>query len=199
MPQQSSSRKLIVDAALPPLPFDRTTSREIRQPRLSLPAFESGPSLQAFEKKTKSDTPKAATLHVGFRKDYKLGEKVRSSSHYHDDDGFDSLKTYDFAWVRRKDRSWTYAILASRSDHDSSDEDEDEDYMLFVLDDKGSSKCIKRRHWKELIRCVRVEDKGRCNESSAKNADLVPRHISFGQTSDDFSVVTLDSCFNHAW
>lgn len=57
----------------------------------------------------------------------------------------DSLKTHDFAFVKRCCGHYTYAIIAYKS----------EDEILFVLDTNGSTKTLNRRHWS---RCVRLVD-----------------------------------------
>ncbi|KAL3786446.1 hypothetical protein HJC23_011027 [Cyclotella cryptica] len=99
------------------------------------------------------------------RKDYTLGNKARSASHMIIEscpqkalERASQLKNYDFAFVKRMDGSWTYAILAYRSyDKDESDSSEEE-CMLFVMNEEGSTKMIKKRHWAEFVRCVVNEE-----------------------------------------
>eukprot|EP00956_Cyclotella_meneghiniana_P034219 scaffold102510_cov57-Cyclotella_meneghiniana.AAC.3 len=85
--------------------------------------------------------------------DYTLGEKARSFSHMMDairPQSVYQLKNGDFAFVKRSNGSWTYAMLAHRS-RGSSYEDE---HMMFVLDEKGSSKVIDEKDWARFIRCL---------------------------------------------
>lgn len=165
-----------------------TSARPKQEPHFSPPAKKLVSSLQAFKKKTIDDVPKAAAPHFGFRKDYNLGDKARSLSHInHNIDDITSLKTFDFAFVKRGDGSWTYAILAAS----------DEGHMFFVLNNKGSTKCIKRQYWNDFIRCVEVEVTG-SSSRRIDNAARVPRRISIARTfQDEFSVISLDSFFNY--
>lgn len=85
------------------------------------------------------------------RCDYRLGEPARSSSHMVIDSNPSSaaskvstLKNYDFAFIKRTDGLWTYAILAYRT----------EESMMFVMNETGSTKIIKKRQWAEYVRCV---------------------------------------------
>lgn len=63
------------------------------------------------------------------------------------------MKNYEFAFIKRTDGSWTYAILAYRST--SQDEEE---FMTFVMNEEGSTKIIRMRHWAEYVRCVAEEE-----------------------------------------
>mmetsp|Transcript_17054 Transcript_17054/g.36990 ORF Transcript_17054/g.36990 Transcript_17054/m.36990 type:complete len:600 (+) Transcript_17054:628-2427(+) len=111
------------------------------------------------------------------RLDYKLGQTARSPSHMIGIEGLspeqatgvvDSLSNHDFAFVKRSDGSFTYAVLAFRSVEDESwsnfDNDDDqsesrkEDCMTFVLSNLGTSKLIKRSLWGEFVRLVCPED-----------------------------------------
>jgi hypothetical protein len=76
------------------------------------------------------------------RCDYRLGEPARSSSHMVSK--VSTLKNYDFAFIKRTDGLWTYAILAYRT----------EESMMFVMNETGSTKIIKKRQWAEYVRCV---------------------------------------------
>eukprot|EP00956_Cyclotella_meneghiniana_P024146 scaffold48140_cov68-Cyclotella_meneghiniana.AAC.10 len=64
------------------------------------------------------------------------------------------LKTHDFAFVKRSDGSWTYAILAGYCKDTNN-----EDIMVFVTNKKGGSKAIKIRDWAKLVRPVATFDK----------------------------------------
>jgi hypothetical protein len=52
----------------------------------------------------------------------------------------------DAAFVRRSDGSWTYAIMADRTD----------DAIRFVVNDKGSTKSYPKHLWKSSVRRIRV-------------------------------------------
>lgn len=92
----------------------------------------------------------------GFRNDYSLGQVARSSAHMVIEssrqeaaDRISEFKPYDFAFIKRTNDSWTYAILAYRSANDSQEE-----CMVFVMSLGASTKTIKKGKWAELIRCV---------------------------------------------
>eukprot|EP00956_Cyclotella_meneghiniana_P035872 scaffold118851_cov54-Cyclotella_meneghiniana.AAC.3 len=86
------------------------------------------------------------------KKELKLRKTSVAVSH----DGCDSsqsvyqLKNGDFAFVKRSNGSWTYAMLAHRSRGSSYEEEQ----MVFVLDEKGSSKVIDEKDWARFIRCL---------------------------------------------
>eukprot|EP00956_Cyclotella_meneghiniana_P001365 scaffold1462_cov64-Cyclotella_meneghiniana.AAC.6 len=60
------------------------------------------------------------------------------------------LKNFDFAFVERSNGSWTYAMLA----HQSRGSSYEEEQMVFVLDEKGSSKVIDEKDWARFICCL---------------------------------------------
>lgn len=64
------------------------------------------------------------------------------------------LKMHDFAFVRRSDQSWTYAILSDRT----------KEHMRFVTDGKGSTKTLAKRNWLGSIRLV--------NKNSVETAQI---------------------------
>eukprot|EP00956_Cyclotella_meneghiniana_P038816 scaffold160318_cov23-Cyclotella_meneghiniana.AAC.1 len=92
---------------------------------------------------------------------YTIGDVAESSSHMMIETcpraaliNACQLKTHDFAFVKRSDGSWTYAILAGHcKDIDN------EEAMVFVMNEKGCTKLIKQRDWAKLIRCVATEKK----------------------------------------
>jgi len=111
------------------------------------------------------------------RSDYKLGQTARSPSHMigigellpdQATGVVDSLSNHDFAFVKRSNGSFSYAVLAFRSvedesrsnSHDNDDQSESrkEECMTFVLSNLGSSKLIKRSLWGEFVRLVCPED-----------------------------------------
>ncbi|KAL7501808.1 hypothetical protein ACHAWX_000367 [Stephanocyclus meneghinianus] len=98
---------------------------------------------------------------------YQLGEAPLSSAHMiHAPtaekavENAESLKLHDFAFIRRSNGEWCYSIVAKKNkppeaglSGKSAEESEDES-ILFVTDAKGSTKCIKRKHWGKMIRLV---------------------------------------------
>ena len=137
-----------------------------------------------------------------FRQDYALGDTVRSPSDMiikatPEDamDAADSLLKHDFAFVKRSDGSFTYAILAFRS----------RDSLTFVMSGTGSTKTVSRRRWTESVRPVAVVATEHVKiVSEMKSADVtpvvsrcfiqapVPRSISFVPVddADDCSLIS---------
>eukprot|EP00956_Cyclotella_meneghiniana_P001360 scaffold1462_cov64-Cyclotella_meneghiniana.AAC.1 len=133
-----SSNNNILDLKVPPappLPFDT------RKPS------------SAKNKDVKNHQKKELKSYCSRRDDYTLGEKARSASHMMDaihPQSVYQLKNYDFAFVKRSNGSWTYAMLAHRSRGISIEEE----HMVFVLDEKGSRKVIDEKDWARFIRCL---------------------------------------------
>ena len=109
------------------------------------------------------------TRHMGFRSDYTLGEYSRHPSHMiipQTTACIDTLGRYDFAFVKRSNGTYSYSILAYRtnstdttSGSSSSDiHDEKGECMAFVIDDIGSTKIISKKYWKKYIRLVASEE-----------------------------------------
>ncbi|KAL3786555.1 hypothetical protein HJC23_006805 [Cyclotella cryptica] len=130
------------------------------------------PTPSASLQRRKSDGANSDNVHqktaqnqcCNARKDYSLGEVARSNSHMIIEScpqkalhRASKLKNHDFAFVKRMDGSWTYAILAYRSFVDGNTDSSDE-CMMFVMNEKGSTKTIKRRQWAEFVRCVVKEE-----------------------------------------
>lgn len=111
----------------------------------------------------------------GYRDDYYLGDLITSASHMVIEStperaiqAVDVLQTHDFAWIKRSNGLYTYAILAYRSSSSpspscastngssatNSDDSEDEEYMYFVLNDCGATKMVHKKHWSNFIRLV---------------------------------------------
>jgi len=79
----------------------------------------------------------------------------------------DSLKRHDFAFVKRSDGTYTYAILAFRSSDINSkkatvveedSEEGDDEKMVFVMNNNGSTKIIRKKYWSKLIRFVSMKE-----------------------------------------
>jgi len=73
------------------------------------------------------------------------------------------LSTHDFAFVKRSDGSYSFAILAYRSmDMDpirggAEDEEGMEECMNFVVSEGGSTKMVRERRWVECVRLVSMD------------------------------------------
>ena len=87
---------------------------------------------------------------------YELGDSPRCLSHVIIDtspqaalERVSRLNPHDFAFVKRSNKSWSYAILASRFVDIYNEE-----HMVFALDEKGLTKDIKRSQWASCVRCV---------------------------------------------
>jgi len=105
----------------------------------------------------------------GFRGDYTIGETLRSPSHMsigaiseQTIQANSSLDQHDFAFIKRSDGSYTYAILAYRSMEpikgaNNVDKVESmEECMNFVMSEAGATKMVRRRNWSKLVRLVRT-------------------------------------------
>ncbi len=92
--------------------------------------------------------------HKGFREDYVLGEILRCPSHMIAPRSTEqviraiiSLKKHDFAFVKRSNGSFSYAILANKTD----------EAMVFVMSESGATKKIQKRYWCDFVRQPRPE------------------------------------------
>lgn len=61
------------------------------------------------------------------------------------------LQVHDFAWIKRSNDRWTYAIIAEREDGKIC---RDQGLIRFVVDGGGSTKVFSRKHWATSIRLV---------------------------------------------
>ena len=168
-------RTMQIKDPIPPLPFGSQSNQEVTT------------KLSTSQQDCRSSYPAAAPpkgCH-GFRKDYKLGDSARSVSHMkivesHHQSFIEAskIKTYDFAFIRRNDGSWTYAICATQF------KEAGEDCMLFVLNETGATKVLKRRFWADFIRPV-----------AAQVDDVkIPEYIYVGDCADDDSLFSYGSC-----
>ena len=115
---------------------------------------------------TYSCMEKNKKLIKGFRNDYSIGETIRSLSHMiieptvtQATQSISSLSKHDFAFLKRSDGSYTYAILAYRSmvPKKGSIDGSMEECMVFVVVDDGSTKRIRKRDWIECVRLISTE------------------------------------------
>lgn len=155
---------------MPPLPFPNQKPSNSRSSHVSVPSSrfvcKRNDDVRAVSPTTVSTSfPMACYQQTNHRcsqrSDYTLGETARSSSHMIIEtcpqvalQNVSLLKNYEFAFVKRSDRSWTYSILARRS-QDSSD---DEESMMFLLNKEGETKVVEKEKWARNIRCLAVDD-----------------------------------------
>jgi len=108
--------------------------------------------------------------HRGFRVDYDLEETIRSQPHmivaptpqealY----AVEILQNHDFAFVKRSNGTYSYAILAEKPVQPvkrkrSNNQNSMEECMVFVLDGNVSTKIISRRYWGDLVWVVSLRD-----------------------------------------
>ena len=98
-----------------------------------------------------------------------------------------TLRRHDFAFVKRSNGTFTYAILAYRSLAPIEPKLEDattaplEEFMSFVVCDEGSTKTIRKRDWSTQVRLVARDAPRRKAPIVAEDADELdlPCIISF--------------------
>lgn len=131
-PKRQAARRASVSFAPLPPRLQRTTSLPARMDKIA----EEEPI-----------HPASSSVSKGFRGDYDLGDTIRCQSHMIPQESKSdeleaavcSLQKHDFAWVKRSNGSFSYAILAYRSlepPGKKSSETLDE-YMAFVMDTRG--------------------------------------------------------------
>lgn len=110
---------------------------------------------------------------------YVLGETVRSASDMSIEqcpqkaaEMASYLKNYDFAFIKRSNGSWTYAILVCRVFLTSGNNQKNsrEEGMLFVVSDKGCIKMIRKPYWAEFIRVVTNKHSQNISGGNGKDA-----------------------------
>ena len=165
--------------------------------------------------------------HMGYRPDYKLGQVARSPSHLlipptststtnnnksklNYINQIATLLKHDFAFVKRSNGLYSYAILAyrtnpgcrinpSKSTHggmvnngdDYYDGEYKEEGMAFVMDNVGSTKMIRRKHWFEYIRLVSMDDLSYDNDSGMEIEDYGMEEGLINQRTPSHPDVTL--------
>ena len=101
--------------------------------------------------------PPFAPPFAGSHADYALGDVLRSPYHMIIEPTVERaiasvglLKPHDFAFLKRSDGSYTYAVLASRSWDDNGEE-----LLTFVVSGDGATKTAREGRWPECVRPVR--------------------------------------------
>jgi len=117
-------------------------------------------SMPNLHQQTNDQQQQKPTRQLGYRPDYKLGQTVRSPSHLliptSSQNAIQQISTllkHDFAFIKRSNGLYSYAILAYRSNNDKKG-----DSLTFVMDDKGCTKMIRKKYWCEYIRLVNTDD-----------------------------------------
>lgn len=138
-----------------------SVAREKRERRSSVTFVD-----EVFSYYDKDVNAEVAGQIRGFREDYSLGDSARDPSHMiigpATNQTVSSLKKLDFAFVKRRDGSYSYAILACRGKKQvkgsslQQTSTKREEYMIFVVDDIGSRKMIFKRNWDLSVRLVAV-------------------------------------------
>ena len=163
----------------PPQPLDQTINQTRDDRGLVRPNRQAG----VVRKQRRSNSAITHDKHHqqyqeprGLRSFYSVGDRLRHSSHVIVEPTPDqatravnSLKKRDYAFVKRRDGSYYYAMVAARSVRptgarksrrysaaEDNDEERDE-YMQFVMDEMGSTKTIHRRHWCDFVRLVATD------------------------------------------
>ena len=117
--------------------------------------------------------------HRGFRKDYIIGDSVRSHSHMITDpassQAISALQKHDFAFIKRSDGSYSYSILAFRSFEPIRNGTGTEECMTFVTDGDGSSKTIRKKNWSKFVCPVSAQKRRSRNETSTRMTKATPQ------------------------
>lgn len=107
-----------------------------------------------------------SSKHKGFRRDYRIGDVLRSSAdvlaHPTEAQAFEAasaLNNHDFAFVKRSDGSFTYAILAYRSMERvyKGAKQPSVECMTFVMSGEGATKKVARCYWGDHVRLAAAE------------------------------------------
>ena len=96
----------------------------------------------------------------GFRSDYQLGNTLRHPSHLIIEPSYkrflssiQALNKHEFAFIKRSNGSYSYAILANRSMEPIKGE-----CLTFVMNESGSTKTVRKCDWGERIRLIAADE-----------------------------------------
>ena len=167
------------------------TARPKPTKRATVDENDSAAAVQRAVRFAPLPTGKAASLQhqgKGGREDYVLGDKAKKLSHMLCNRGpgqafqlVRGLRCRDFAFVRTKDGTFVYSILACRSLEPSKDANSSpealEEWMIFVLSDAGETVKLKKEEWVENVRLVSEEFDPPCSKES--DQWVPPNIISF--------------------
>ena len=114
--------------------------------------------------------PPPPSSHRGCRPEYALGDVLRAPSHaVAAPAAVCELAPNDFAFVRRSDGLFTYAIVAHRHREPRGILDPGTtarrpsgggDFLVFVVSPEGHTKTVERRQWGALVRASAPADDG---------------------------------------
>ena len=134
--------------------------------------------------------------HKGFRRDYQLGDALRSPSDaiapYTEAQAFlaaSALENYDFAFVKRSNGSFYYAILAYRSTelvHKGHGKAMVE-CMNFVMSGDGATKKVAQGNW---TKCVRLPTKECPDDLPSRHQPPIRVISCVPQMEDDYSMIS---------
>ena len=112
-------------------------------------------------------------LNIG---DVASSQDMRIHKTYYKSSDYSSLHVHDFAFILRSNGSYTYAIIAGRSD----------DSIVFVVDTSGSTKTLNSRHWSQCVRFVN-------SAAGSKKEMLTKKKCTSGAKSTSSSARTLSN------
>ena len=129
--------------------------------------------------------PVAEDFWRGYRDDYTLGETVRSASHMiAQSTSTQAIRVNDFAFVKRSDSSFTYAILAYRCTGSlrncATNEITTEECMVFVVDSQGSTKKVPSKQ-SGSVRLVATDSEAARLPANCATPDRCPPTLSVEQ------------------
>lgn len=92
--------------------------------------------------------------------DYKLGETLRSRTDMaHDRTGVVGLDKHDCAFVKRSNGTYSYAMVIDRFFDPMTNGNRGEEVLVFIVNNKKSTKSFPSSLWAQFIRCVAVNQK----------------------------------------
>lgn len=129
------------------------------------------------DKECVADSPRKKTYEQSGQ--YTLGDTLRSyEDTLHKESRRNSrairrLRQYDFAFVKRSNMTWSYAILADRRERKvHASVGKTEEMMIFVIARNGQTKSIFKRHWEKYILCPKD-----CKNSISDETDRIEKVI----------------------
>ncbi|KAL3773826.1 hypothetical protein ACHAWO_006930 [Cyclotella atomus] len=123
-------------------------------------------------------------------REYSLGDTAKCPSHMIVQDcpqaaleRVSQLKDHDVAFIKRTDNSWTYAVLVHRYVSNA----EGDDCMLFVMNQTGATKTIKKDQWASFVRLVAADE-----QLKERSDQSLPENVSVNRKWDDYSTLSID-------
>jgi len=123
---------------------------------------------------------------------YQLGETLRSPTHMiQDPTGVASLNKNDWAFVKRSNGSYSYALVIDRYFDPMANDNDGEEKLVFIVNNKKSTKTCRSRLWSQFIRCVAVNPK---NHPVGVDTDNQTRHSECNTSESFVSCHTPPTC-----